>query len=59
MRYISQAQQLIAAIPANCEAEIRRIVVLGQPKQKVLETLSQSIKLGVVVHACLPATWEA
>jgi hypothetical protein len=36
--------------------EIGKIVVSGQPRQKVLETLTQQRRLGTVVHACYPST---
>jgi hypothetical protein len=42
----SRAQWLIPAIPGTREVEIRRIVVLGQPGQKVRETSSKQNKPG-------------
>jgi hypothetical protein len=30
----------------------------GQPGQKIIYTLSQQNKLGMVSHASLPAAWE-
>jgi hypothetical protein len=40
------------------EAEIGKIMVWGQPGQKVCESPISTNKLGIVVHACHPATWE-
>jgi hypothetical protein len=42
---IGQAQWLKPAILAIQEAQIRRIVVQAQPRQKVLEIPSQPIKI--------------
>jgi hypothetical protein len=42
------------------EAEIKRIVIQGQPWQKVHKTSSQSIKDGhVSMHLATPASQEA
>jgi hypothetical protein len=41
-------------IPATQEVEVGKIVVQGQPGQKVKETLSQINNLGMVVPACHP-----
>jgi hypothetical protein len=37
-------------IPVTGEAEIRRVMVLGQPRQKVSETLVSINNLGIGVH---------
>jgi hypothetical protein len=42
---------LNSIILANCEAEIRRIVVCGQPRKKVHET---SISISVWAQCCAP-----
>jgi hypothetical protein len=43
---ISQAQWLAFIILGTQEAEIQRIIVWGQPKQKVQEIPSQTLKVG-------------
>jgi hypothetical protein len=40
--------------PSYWKGLIGTIEVWGEPKQKVKETPSQSIKLGVVVYTCHP-----
>jgi hypothetical protein len=44
-------------IPVVWEAEIRRIAIQGQPRQKVGEPLLPILanKLGLVVHVCNPS----
>jgi hypothetical protein len=49
---VGQVQCLQPIILATWEAEIGRIIVGGQPRQKVNETPSQ---LGTVVHTCHPS----
>jgi hypothetical protein len=49
----------ILAIPATKEAEIGRIVVQGQLRQKTNETPFSTNGTDVVVHILIPATWEA
>jgi hypothetical protein len=44
----------MSVILATWEAEIRRIVIQGQPRQKVSETPSLQKMLNVVVHTCHP-----
>jgi hypothetical protein len=39
------------------EAEIRKIVVRGQPRQKVIQTPISIIKLGMMVHTHVPRYW--
>jgi hypothetical protein len=57
--YLSQALWLTPAILATQEAEIKRVVVLGQPRQKVHKIPSQLIKKqGAVVHAFHPSYKE-
>jgi hypothetical protein len=41
-------------IPAMQEAEIGRITVSGQPREKVFETSSQWKKLDIAVCTCYP-----
>jgi hypothetical protein len=48
-------QWLRIGILATLEAEIRKIAVGGQSRQKVCKTSSQTIKTGVVVHTCHPS----
>jgi hypothetical protein len=40
--------------PSAWEAEIMRIMVRGEPRQKVSKTLSQPV-LGMVAHYCYPS----
>jgi hypothetical protein len=48
-----QAQWLSLIIPATQEAEVKRIMVQGQPRQKLIKTPSQSISsAGMVARAC-------
>jgi hypothetical protein len=42
-------------IPATHEAEIRRVAVQSQPKQKVIEVPISTNQLCVMVHACHPS----
>jgi hypothetical protein len=42
-------------MPATGEAEIKRAEIRGSPGQKVHKTPSQSIKAGMVAHACHPS----
>jgi hypothetical protein len=42
-------------IPAIYEAEMRRIMVQGQPGQKVSKTPISTYKMGIVVHICDPS----
>jgi hypothetical protein len=44
--------------PATQEAEIKRITVQAQPRQKVNETPSQSISCAVVGAPVIPAAQE-
>jgi hypothetical protein len=46
-------------IPATQEAELRRIMVPGQPGQKVCVMNKQQKKLGVGNHACHPSSCES
>jgi hypothetical protein len=41
--------------PSHSRGQDRRIVVRGQPGQKVTELLISTNKLGVVAHACDPS----
>jgi hypothetical protein len=50
----SWVQWFMPIIPATQETEIERILVQGQPRQKVLKTLSIN-KVGVVACACDPS----
>jgi hypothetical protein len=43
---------LMPIIVAIRDPDIRKIAVQGQPRQKVLQTLSQQKKLGMVAHTC-------
>jgi hypothetical protein len=56
-----RVQWLTSVISPTQEAEIQRIRVQGQPRQKVSETPPNPIStnmLGVVVHTCHPSTQE-
>jgi hypothetical protein len=55
---LSQVQWLIPVIPTTQEAEIGRITVQGQPRQKVSETPIPIKKSGVVLGACNPSYIE-
>jgi hypothetical protein len=46
-------------IPATKEAEIRKIMALGQPEEKVSKTPSQQISWLWWPVTVIPATWEA
>jgi hypothetical protein len=49
---------LLPIIPDTWEAEIRRMVVQGQPQQKNLQDTVSKNKLDVVTHSP-PTLWEA
>jgi hypothetical protein len=53
-----QSWQLISVILPPQEAGIGKIVVWGQPRQKVSEILSQQNKPGIAVYICNPTTSE-
>jgi hypothetical protein len=54
-----QAQWLIPVIPATREAEIRRITVQGQPRQKVSNIVMSTNNLGTVACICNTSYTEA
>jgi hypothetical protein len=59
-QFLGWAPWLRAIILTTKEVEIRRMVIPGQPRQKVCETPSQPTKIWVLW--CMPvnpATWEA
>jgi hypothetical protein len=49
---------LMPAIPGAWEAEIGRIAVWGQPEENINDTLTQPVKLGMVVTICHPSYAE-
>jgi hypothetical protein len=51
------AQWLIPVVPPYLGDRNRRIIVPGQPGQKVTETISKN-KPSVIVYICTPATQE-
>jgi hypothetical protein len=52
---LGQAWCHISVIPTTWEAEIRRIRVWGQPKQKFRETPIPTNKLSIMVRDCNPS----
>jgi hypothetical protein len=50
---------LVPVIPATGEAEMRKIVILGQHMQKVSKTPISTNKLGMVGCICNPSYREA
>jgi hypothetical protein len=48
----------MAAIPATQEVEIRRIMVQGQPRQKIVETPISTNELGLWYVPVIPGTWK-
>jgi hypothetical protein len=58
--YWGQAGQLTPAISDTIlEVKIGRIVILGQPRQKVIKTSSQSVHGMWYCAPVISATWEA
>jgi hypothetical protein len=53
--YLAGCQWLTPVILATWQAEIRRIVVPGQPRQTFVRHNLSEKNLGVVVHACHPS----
>jgi hypothetical protein len=51
----SQTQWLTLIILAAQEAEIQRLSVQGEPREKPIETPISIDKLGVVVYVCHPS----
>jgi hypothetical protein len=58
-KYAGWPQLLMFAVPATWEAEIGRIKVQGQFKQKVSETLFQPAIWHGGYTPVFPATWKA
>jgi hypothetical protein len=55
---MGQAWWHTSVLPATWEAEICRITIQGQDRQKTDETPISTNKLGMMIHAVIPATQE-